>query len=216
MGIAKLKSLAWNVLTLFSLGIIYWTIISEGLRLLMPVLGQKLHKASLPGFSYLDRFEATYRLDLAHGLAVFLFIATWNLWGMVLKSMLGSDEHFRRYGWNPQAFKRVVMVLGKVILCADAILFYIAMTQMGWSGTVFSIPALIATAGYVAILVFVKLVSVNLEKVATEDSSCISTARVRETTCPVERPSDWSSDTSAVRRDANSVGRSVSPPSRPR
>lgn len=163
MNIAAVKLWIWNGLSIVVLGITYWAVISEGLRVLLPTLGQRLSKLPIPGFSYFGSFEATFRLDLAHGLSIFLFIAMWSLWGLILRYWLGSDLHFRNSGWeDPEAYKRIVLVLGVVILLADALLFYIAMTQMSWSGSNFSFVALIASAGYVAILVFVKLVSLNL------------------------------------------------------
>ena len=94
--LAKLKYWGWNLLVIVVLSIIYWTVISEGLRFLIPVLGQRLSKLPIPGFSLLARYEATYRLDLANAMAVFLFLAMFSLWGMILKTYLGSDEHLHR------------------------------------------------------------------------------------------------------------------------
>jgi hypothetical protein len=163
---AKLKYGGWNLLCVFGQSIVSWTVISEGLRFLIPVLGQRLSKLPIPGFSLLSRYQATYRWDLANTMAVFLFLAMWSLWGMILKTYLGSDEHFQRQGWDPHRYRRLVMVLGKLILSCDLILFYIAMVQMGWSGSVFSFPALVASAAYLAVIIFVKLKSITLEKQA--------------------------------------------------
>ena len=55
-----------------------------------------------------------------------------------------------------------VMVLGTVILGADAMLFYTALANLGWGGTSFSFSALLATASYVAILVFQAYVTVSM------------------------------------------------------
>lgn len=102
------------MLILVVLGITYWTVISEGLRFLIPVLGQRLSKLPIPGLSFLARYQATYRLDLANTMSVFLFLAMWSLWGMILKTYLGSDEHFHRQGWSPDRYRTLVMVLGKL------------------------------------------------------------------------------------------------------
>lgn len=197
--IAKLKSWAWDIVSGIILGIIYWTVISEGLRLLLPVLGQRIHKVPIPGFSYFDRFEATHRLDLAHGLSIFLFIAMWKLWALILEDRLGSDQHFRDSGWeDTDAYKSLVLLLGRVILGADAVLFYIAMTQMGWSGSAFSIPAIIASISYVAVLVFVKLVSINLAKKVKDNSQCVP--HPQSSNFGTELPASSSSHRSAASR----------------
>jgi hypothetical protein len=161
---ARLKLWTWNLFSVTVLGVIYWSVIAEGLRFLVPFLGQRLSKLPIPGFSRLADFEWTHRLDLANAMSVFLFIAMWNLWGLLLKAWLGTSEVFQKSGWDAETYKTIVLTLGVVVLGADGVLFYIAMTQMGWAGTRFSLSALLATCMWVAVLVFVKLVSINLEK----------------------------------------------------
>lgn len=163
---ARLKYWAWQVVTKLILGVIYIAVISEGLRVIVPALGQKLYK--LPGLGALRDYEGTHRLDLAHFLAIFVLFAVFYLWDRILELWLESDEEFDDRGWNPEAHRRLVVVLGTVILGADACLFYVAMTQIGWRGTTFSFSALLATAAYLAVLIFVSFVSINLRKSITQ------------------------------------------------
>src|SRR5438128_129475 len=53
-----LKYWAWQVFTKGLLGVIYAAVIAEGLRQLVPTLGQKLYR--LPGLGALRDYEATY------------------------------------------------------------------------------------------------------------------------------------------------------------
>lgn len=161
---AHVKYWAWKAVTIVVLAPIYCSVIAEGLRMLVPALGQKLYKLPIPGIASLAQYQELRRLDLAIFLALFLLIAVWWLWEQLLRVILGSDAAFRDSGWNPDAYKRVVLILGMIVLGADACLFYVSMVQMGWGGTRFSIPALLATAAYLAVIVFVSLVSLNLRK----------------------------------------------------
>lgn len=154
----------WKAVTVVVLGPIYCIVIAEGLRMSVPALGQKLHKLPIPGAAQLAAYQETRRLDLAIFLAIFLLVAVWWLWEQTLKSWLISDDVFEKPGWNPVVYRRIVMTLAVVILAADCCLFYLAMVQMGWGGARFSAQATLATAAYVAVIVFVSLVSLNLAR----------------------------------------------------
>ena len=155
MSITCLKYWAWQVGSKTVLGLIYFAIISEGLRQIVPVLAQRLYK--LPGLTFLQDYEATYRLDLAPFFALFLLIAVWYLWGLVLNIWIFEYdlEHYS------EAHRQLIAALAITILGADAYLFYAAVSQMGWS-TSFSFSAMIATATYLGVLIFVLYVSQNL------------------------------------------------------
>ncbi len=154
-----IKYVIWMIFTKVGLGTIYIAVISEGLRYMVPALGQRLYK--IPGLGFLEDFEETHGLDLAPFMAIFLLIAVFWLWERILHIWLASDEE--GIDWLNET--KLLMVLGTSILGADAILFYIAMTQVGWGGTVISISALLATVAYVAILVFVSYVTVTLRTI---------------------------------------------------
>lgn len=162
--VAHAKYWLWKLVTIVILAPIYCSVIAEGLRVLVPPLGQKLHRLAIPGFAMFGQYQETRRLDLAIFLAMFLLIAVWWLWEQVLKVFLSTDAAFEGSGWNAEAYARVVLILGVVILGADACLFYVSMVQMGWGSTRLSVPALLATAAYIAVIIFVSLVSLNLRK----------------------------------------------------
>src|SRR5207244_4350503 len=148
------------------LGVIYVAVISEGLRYSVPPLGHKLYK--IPGLSTLQDYEGTYALDMAQFLAMFMAIAVYFLWEKILELRLQSEDTFDDRGWNPETHRQLILFLGAVILGADACLFYVAMTQMGWRGTTFSIPAFLATSAYLAVLVWVSFVTLSLRKAITD------------------------------------------------
>jgi hypothetical protein len=78
--------------------------------------------------------------------------------------MLSTDEAFRGSGWDPDVYRRVVMTLGFIILGADSALFYASTCMLGWGRPSFSFSALLATAAYLAVIVFVSLVSLKLSR----------------------------------------------------
>ncbi len=155
MTLACFKYWVWQLFTKSVLGLIYFSVIAEGLRQLVPVLGQRLYK--LPLLASLKNYEATYRLDLAPFFALFLLISVWHLWGIVLKLWV-LEYDLQQYS---EPHRRMVAALAITILGADTYLFYAAVSQMGWSSS-FSLPAIIATAAYLGVLVFVLYVSENL------------------------------------------------------
>lgn len=157
--IAKLKHWAWIILTKFGITLVCIFMMSEGLRMLVPALGQRLHR--FPGLQFLKDYEETHRLDLAPILALFMTIAVWHLWEKVLRMHLLSDAIDE--GWNATFYRRLVTVLGVAILGADAVLFYVASTFSGW-GSALSLSAFAATVAYVAVLVFCVFVGIVLHK----------------------------------------------------
>ena len=161
------KAWLWKIATFPFLAIIYVALISEGLRLLMPALGQPLWKAvPIPGFSLLRGYSGLHKLDIAHLMAILLLFAVWYSWVVNIRLMFASHEFAARTGWNLQNYQTFVSTLSITILVADAILFYRSMLEQGvWgSGSIFSFPALLATVCYTAILVFTSFVTVNLEE----------------------------------------------------
>lgn len=152
---AYLRYWSWQFVTKFILGLIYLAVISEGLRALIPPLGQKIYK--LPLLSFLKDYEATYRLDLAPFFALFLLVAVFVLWRRIIVVWLSYED-----AWLWSQEDRLVVGLGCLILGADSVLFYYAMTQMGWGNSVFSFSAFVAAGAYVGVLVFVSYMSVKL------------------------------------------------------
>jgi hypothetical protein len=158
---AYLLYLAWQVTTKCVLGVVYLAVIAEGLRIVIPPLSQKLHK--LPGLAILDRFETTYQVDLANIFAVFLLLAVWALWDRCLRIWLDVPAHCHP-SWNPERYRQFIVVMGSIVLFSDAMLFYFAMGTMSWGGSQFSLGALLATAAYLAVIIFASFVGVSLHQ----------------------------------------------------
>lgn len=169
---ARLKHCTWNVVTKSLITIVYLALISQGLRYVLPDLGMKLSR--LPGLAFLDNYQATYRLDLAHVFSVVPLISAWILWHFNLELYLWPDAFARRFPrWDLDRMKRVVMTMGAIIITGDAMLFMAAFTLSSWGQARFSPAALLATIVYVTVLGFVTFVSVylaeSIENIKTEE-----------------------------------------------
>lgn len=161
---ARLKYWTWQILTKGLLGMVYLSMVREGFVYVIPTLGMKLSK--IPGMAFLKDYEATYRLDLAFVLSFFVMVAVFWLWSRVLALYLhGDDTAFQTD--DPGFRKRrekVFYSLAGTILIADGLLFYIAMTQSSWGGSIFSFTALLATVIYICVLIFVTVVAIDLKE----------------------------------------------------
>lgn len=161
---ARCQYVLWLLLTKLPCGVICFFVTSEGLRLTVAPLGQKLCR--LPGLSALRDYEATYQLDLACCLAPLLITGVYYCWDQVLRLRLGIQASHQS-DWNSANYRRIVSVLAVVLLGSDAALFYTALAEMGWHGSQFSFGALLASVAYCGVLLFVSLVSISLqEKIA--------------------------------------------------
>ena len=69
--------------------------------------------------------------------------------------------------WHAGNYRRIVATLAAVLLGADAVLFYFALAEMGWQGSQFNFGALLATAAYCAVMIFVTLLNLNLKEKIT-------------------------------------------------
>lgn len=157
---AKAMYWTWQIVTKVVLGVIYLAVIAEGLRLVVPALGMRVYR--VPGFGALQHYEATYKLDLAMGLSVFMLIAAWALWANILRIWLecGMPERMKNKKGNRE--KGLILVLGVIVILADAACFFAAMIALGWATSSFSVTALCATCGYVGVLIFVAYTAIIL------------------------------------------------------
>jgi hypothetical protein len=160
------KAWAWKIGSFPFLAIVYVSVISDGLRRLVPELGVPLWRAvPLPGFSLLRNYEGLRKLDLAHMLSLILLFASWFMWVAVLRTLFFPRDFAHRAGLNLPVYTKFVFGLACVILVCDSSLFYYALVNGGiWGGNAFmSFPALLATCAYTALLVFVSYVTLHLE-----------------------------------------------------
>lgn len=146
----------------FLIGVGYVAVIAEGLRIVVPALGMKLYK--LPLLGTLKDYEGWHRLDLALFAGILLFALSSSIWCELLDRWLFSDSASEPSGPSTANYEKCLVIVGSVILIADACLFYRAMTFVGWGGGPFSFTALLCTLAYVAVLVAVCMTSVNLKR----------------------------------------------------
>ena len=151
----------WQLLTKLVLGVIYVTLIADGLRQLIPPLGLKLYKA-IPGFSFLQDYEATHRLDIAQPAALVFMVFVWIAWARLLQLWLNHDVHVADHDWGNKRGSDIDSILAAVLLVGDACLFYLSLVRVAWSGTTFSATVALATLIYVGIVVFSVLHSLRL------------------------------------------------------
>lgn len=151
-------SIGWLLFKMFFFGFLYVYLISDGLRMLIPTLGQKLYK--LPGLASLRSFEETHKLDLAVFFAAVLFVAVTMIWMYVIEAWLFPNRELGYDDVDHGRYRSFVFTLGIVILGSDLFLFYIAMLSVGWKGAYFSLSALLATLAYGACVVAVNFISV--------------------------------------------------------
>ncbi len=167
MLFARFKYHAWSVLIHVVFAAVYIAIIAEGFRILIPTLAQRLYK--LPGLGFLKDYEATYKLDVAICMALFMMLAVLYLWHRLVEKWLGTTDslytpHYDDEGWSHRHHMMLLWTLGTVVLGCDTYLFYTSIVSLTWGDSEFSFTSFIATLAYLAILVFVSYISVILRK----------------------------------------------------
>ena len=165
---ARIRLIAWWIVTKSALAVIYVSMIREALASLIPALSMKLSRA-VPGLGFLASFEETRRLDLAFFMAIFMLLAVVCLWHKVLSLWLyGHREKESSASEYRRRRERIYAVLAIVIIVVDSVLFYRAMIHSGWGQSLFSATAMVATAGYLVVLLFLTLVTIQLGEAVRE------------------------------------------------
>lgn len=150
VGWAHFRYVGFQLLSKLVLGAVYLGIVSEGARRLIPSLGQKIFKL----VPWLDQID--HRIDAAHCFALFLLIGTWWSWRQLLETWLGIKPYSRA--------TTVIVPLAFTFIIVDTIFFYNATAQWKWGGSHVSFTTLLATAGWVAILIFVTFVGIQMKE----------------------------------------------------
>lgn len=158
--------IAWIKLWVYRLfksfiGIGYIAVIIEGLRMVVPALGTKLHR--LPLLGALKDYEFWHDLDMAPFVAAVLFTFSNWIWCQLLEAWLYEDAPLYASD-RSERVQQCLMLLGGIILFADACLFYRAMTLVAWGTQTWSLTSLMSTLAYLAVLVCLCMQSVNLKR----------------------------------------------------
>ena len=124
---------AANAVVMPIVGLIYASVIAEGLRVLMPVFERKIYKLPIPGAGLARNYDGWDRLDLALVLSLLLFaVGTW-LWTRVFIESQGYGTIAQQRLSNPVIFYMAIFV-AVVFIGGDAGIFYIGLTTQSASG----------------------------------------------------------------------------------
>jgi hypothetical protein len=157
------QSFTFNCLAVPVLMLIYGIVNSQGMRLSIAILGMRLYRVPLPGFSYLERLKNLRDLDIAHVLAFFMMVSVWFLSTALVDVMLfGVRSHERL---NARTHLRFMYCLSAVVLICDVAMFYRGIIdQGGLLDDNAGITGVIATIGYSGLLAFVAYFHVMLKR----------------------------------------------------
>lgn len=148
---ARVRYWGWQGISKGVMGIVYCSIVSDGARRLCPSLGQKIYHLS----PILGRVN--HQLDCAHFFALFLLLGCWCCWTWLLQMWLGVKSYSFEH-------KLVILPLALIFIAVDTLVFYFAIAQSKWGGSLLSWSAMLMTIGYVAVLVFVTYVGIVLKE----------------------------------------------------
>ncbi len=155
LGFTNLKSTLFNLTILPLMLIIVWTINAQGMRSI-PVLTTRLHNLALPGASFLSRYTATRKWDIALCLSIIVLFAFWRLSVIVLEMwLLGihADTNLQpRYRHRHTLF---LYVLAALVFFTDVISFYAGISEFGSLAAGGGFVPLVVTIGYISVLISV-------------------------------------------------------------
>jgi hypothetical protein len=160
---ARFRYWAFQAITKPFFAVVYFAVISEGLRVIAASTASKLYKLPIPYFAMLADSEEGARLDVAHLMALALLLAVWYFGEKAIQLWLRPGETPEE-GYDYDNYRRLVTTFAAMAIGGDAVCFYVAITEMGWGGSSLSFTGAVATMTYVSVLLFVSLVCVNLKK----------------------------------------------------
>lgn len=133
-----------NLIVMPIVGLVYASIIADGIRLLLPIFRRRLYQLPIPGAGLARSYDGWDRADLAIVVSILLFgVITW-LWCKIWIELMGHGSILDQRERNPLVFMMLVGIAG-VILVLDAGIFYYglaAQTSSGWSNAPdFIVPA---------------------------------------------------------------------------
>lgn len=150
----------WRIFAVGILLILYANVLARGITYSFPDFGTKLAKTPMLGF--LAKYEETKNLQISHAFSVLFLVVVFASWEIILRMACGADKVFDRFE-KPEVAKRIMLCIGAAVLCTDCWFYYAGITNSGtWQSTTFSISALLATIGFIAVNVAVTMFSVFL------------------------------------------------------
>jgi hypothetical protein len=157
------KLILFNLLVIPVLGLTYWVVNSQGLRVSIAPLGLKLYRIPLPVFSFLERVKNLRDLDLAHVMAMFMLVAVWFLSKAIVEVYLFGVPTDGRF--NERKHIRFLCCLSAMVIICDIAMFYRGIAdQGGFLEADSGATPVIATIGYTGLLAFVAYFHVMLKR----------------------------------------------------
>jgi hypothetical protein len=161
-----IKYWAYKIFFMVPIALVYYAIASDGLRTLLPsAFAVKIHRMQVPFAFLLEDDEFGYRLDLANVFAAILIGAVCMVWEALADMLIHNDVALAEADPRADSVRKrlFLLLLGPVLLCADACLFFIGVmkhTAFSARGTNVT-PALIVTLLYVTVVVTAAYVTAN-------------------------------------------------------
>jgi hypothetical protein len=126
-----------NLCVLPPIFVIYTTIISDGIRKMMPAMGMKLSRLAFPGAGLAASYDGLNRVELAHGASALLFVVVTWLYIRIWDELQGYGPLRHQTKANP-VLLYVLGTIAAVVIAADAWLFWAGMStsaNSGWADT---------------------------------------------------------------------------------
>ena len=139
---------------------VFWLVLVEGLRVVIPPLGWKFYRAVHPLY-YLPMGR---RLDMAVVVAFGMMAVVLWMWHKILHQVLGLDSTSDAKGWYRDGEKVFRTVLGAVLLLCDAGVFYLGICGLAWGGSRVSLSAVLATVSYVCVMIGVTYAGIDARR----------------------------------------------------
>jgi hypothetical protein len=142
------------------LGVVFWLVLVEGLRVVIPPLGWKFYRAVHPLY-YLPLGR---KLDMALVVAFGMMAVVLWMWHKMLQQVLGVDATSDAKKWYRDGEKVFRTVLGAALLLCDAGVFYLGICGLAWGGSRLSVSAVLATLSYVCVMIGVTYAAIDASR----------------------------------------------------
>lgn len=143
----------WTTVLLSKVGlgavVVNWE--AKGVRNAMESTVQRLH--TIPLFGWMENFEETYRLDLAHAYAATILVLMWVLSAEAARAWIGLTSPWVGEKIRDKVYRTVVVSVGAALAVVESSMLYMGQLETSWEGTsMVNLGAAVATLGYLIIV----------------------------------------------------------------
>ena len=129
--------------------------IQDALHNLVPSSGTKLSK--MPVIGSLFTRPSLEKLDRAFVGAFAIYLCVMYVWRNIILLWMTDDES------DGLRYRKFLTFLGVILLLADAVLMYAAITGMSWGSATFSAVGILFTIVYLGVLITISVVSARIK-----------------------------------------------------